>query len=74
MGNVRVDMNNAKTALIQNVWYVPDMKSNLMSVSQLIEKVFSVTMKENLLKLYDCKQKLIMKSEQGRNRTCKSKC
>jgi hypothetical protein len=42
MGNVRVILNNGKAALIQNVWYVPGMKSNLMSVGQLIEKGFSV--------------------------------
>ena len=71
MGNVRVILNNGKAALIQNVWYVPGMKSNLMSVGQLIEKGFSVTMKDNLLKLYDRNQKLIMESEQGRNRTFK---
>ena len=47
------------------------MKSNLMSVGQLIEKGFSVTMKDNLLKLYVCNQKLIMESEQGWNRTFK---
>ena len=57
--------------MIHNVWYVPDMKSNLMSVGQLVEKVFSITMKDNLRKLYDCNQKLIMESEQGRNKTFK---
>ena len=71
MGNVRVILNNGKAALIQNVWCVPGMKSNLMSVGQLIEKGFSVTMKDNLLKLYVRNQKLIMESEQGRNRTFK---
>lgn len=60
MRNVRVILNNGKSALIQNVWYVLDMKSNLMSVGQLIEKRFSVTMKDNLLKLYNCNQNLIM--------------
>ena len=47
------------------------MKSNLMSVEQLIDKCFSVTMKDNLLKLYDCNQKLIMESEHRRNGTFK---
>ena len=63
MENVKIILNNGKAAVIQNVWYVPDMKSNLMSVGQLVEKGFSVTMKDNLLKLYDCNQKLIMESE-----------
>lgn len=47
------------------------MKSILMSVGQLIEKGFSVIMKDNLLKLYDCTQKLVMESELGKNRTFK---
>ncbi|XP_050875303.1 uncharacterized protein LOC127078936 [Lathyrus oleraceus] len=68
MGNVRVVLNNGKRTLIQNMWYVLGMKSNLMIVCQLVEKGFSVTMKDNILNLYDCNQKLIMKSEQGRNR------
>ena len=69
--NVRVILNNGKSVLIMNVWYVSGMKSHLMSVGQLIEKGFSVTMKGNLLKLYDCNQNLIIESEQGRDRTLK---
>lgn len=71
MGNVRVKLHNGKGALIKDVWYVPGMKSNLTSVGHLIEKGFSETTKDNLLKLYDCNQKLIMQSELGRNRTFK---
>ncbi|XP_050908662.1 uncharacterized protein LOC127122358 [Lathyrus oleraceus] len=71
MRNVRVIMSNCKFALIHNVWHVPNMKRNLMSVGQLIEKGFLVTMKDNLLKMYDCNHKLIMESEQGRSRTFK---
>lgn len=64
-------LNNGKNVLIKDVWYIPGMNINLMSVGQLIEKGFSVTMKGNLLKLYDCNQKLIMHHELGRNRTFK---
>ena len=71
MGNVRVRVKNGRNILIKDVWYVPGIKSNLMSVGQLIEKGFSVVMKDNLLTLYDSNQKLIMKSEQGSNRTFK---
>ncbi|XP_050876061.1 uncharacterized protein LOC127079729 [Lathyrus oleraceus] len=53
MGNLKVRVKHGKTVLIKDVWYVPSMKSNLMSVRQLIEKGFSITMKDNLLKLYD---------------------
>ena len=71
MGNVRVKVKNEKNILIKDVWYVPRIKSNLMSVGQLIDKGFSVVMKDNFLTLYDSNQKLIMKSEQGSNRTFK---
>ena len=56
-------MKNGKTILIKDVWYVPGMKGNLMSVGQLIEKGFLITMKNNILKLYDSDQKLIMQYE-----------
>lgn len=57
--------------LIKDFFYVPAMKSNLMIVGQLIEKGFLVTMKNNLLKLYDYNQKLIMQYEQRSNITFK---
>ncbi|XP_050896012.1 uncharacterized protein LOC127102710 [Lathyrus oleraceus] len=38
--NVRLVMNNGKTTLIQNLWYVPGRKNNMMSVGQLIENGF----------------------------------
>ena len=49
MGNVRFRVKNGKNILIKDVWYVPGIKINLMSVGQLIEKGFSVVMKDNLL-------------------------
>lgn len=45
------------------------MNSNLMSVGQLVEKGFSITIKDNLLKLYECNQRLIIQYELGRNKT-----
>ena len=71
MENVKVRVKNGKTVLIKDVWRAPDMKSNLMSVCQLIEKGFSVNMKDNLLKLYDSYQKMVMHYEQGSNKTFK---
>src|ERR1043165_5195550 len=48
MENVKVKVKNGKNVLIKDVWYVPGIKSNLMSVGQLIEKGFLVVMKNNL--------------------------
>ncbi|XP_050876565.1 uncharacterized protein LOC127080280 [Lathyrus oleraceus] len=71
MSNVRIKLSNSQTVLINDVWYVPGMNSNLMSVGHLIEKGFSVTIKDNLLELYDNNQKLIMQYELGRSSTFK---
>lgn len=71
MGNVQVKLKNGKAKLINNVLYVLGMNNNCINVGKLLEKYFSVIMKDNLLKLYDCNQKLIMQSELGRNMTFK---
>lgn len=71
MGNVRVKFNNDKTILIKDVWYAPGMNNNLVNLGHLIEKGFLVTMKDNLLKLYNCNQKLIIDSKLRRNITLK---
>lgn len=53
------------------MWCVPGMNRNLMSVCQVIEKEFPITIKDNILKLYDCTHKLIIQSKLGRNKTFK---
>ncbi|XP_050875953.1 uncharacterized protein LOC127079616 [Lathyrus oleraceus] len=62
MENVKVKVKNDKTIMIKDVLYISSMKSNLMSVGQLIQKGLLVTIKDNLLKLYDSDQKLNMQS------------
>lgn len=53
------------------MWYVPSMKRNLMSVDQLLEKGYSVTIEDNLLKLYNYEKKLIMQYVLEKNKTFK---
>jgi hypothetical protein len=48
------------------------MKCNLMSVGQLIEKGYSVTMEDETLKLYNPLKKLILQSKLTKNRTFKT--
>jgi len=47
--------------VIENVLYVPGMKCDLLSVGQLVEKGFSVSMKDDFLKVYDSKTKAATK-------------
>ena len=41
--------------LIQDVYYVPDLKTNILSMGQLIEKGYSIFLKDRLLHLKDKK-------------------
>lgn len=69
--NVKVKLKNGNTVLIKDVQYVPGMESSLMRVGQLHENEFSITMKDDFLKLYDCNHKLIRQSKIGSNMTFK---
>lgn len=51
--NIVIQISNWAKAMINNVLYVPGMKCNLLSVEQLVEKGFSVVMKDEVLELFD---------------------
>ncbi|MCI46687.1 retrovirus-related pol polyprotein from transposon TNT 1-94, partial [Trifolium medium] len=50
MGNVVIQRNSGKKAVIEKVLYVPGMKCNFMSVGQLLEKGFKVVLEDETLK------------------------
>ncbi|GAU40816.1 hypothetical protein TSUD_398000 [Trifolium subterraneum] len=72
MGNVVIQRSNGKKADIEKVLYVPGMKCNLMSVGQLLEKGFKAVFEGETLKLFDSRQRLILKTAQSQNRTFKT--
>ncbi|GAU27372.1 hypothetical protein TSUD_55260 [Trifolium subterraneum] len=72
MRNVVIQRSNGKKAVIEKVLYVPGMKCNLMSVGQLLEKCFKAVFEGETLKLFDSKQRLILKTAQSQNRTFKT--
>ena len=47
------------------------MKSNLQSLSQLLEKRFVMKMRDNVIKVYDRKKRLVLKTPHSRNITFK---
>lgn len=71
MGIVAIRRKDGHLALIQDVLYVPSMKCNLLSVGQLVEKGFSVLMKEGCLKMFDSNQKLMLRAPLSNNITFK---
>ncbi|XP_073224790.1 uncharacterized protein [Cicer arietinum] len=68
-GNMVIKRRNGKTLMIENVLYVPRMKSNLMSIGQLIQKGFQVIMKNDALEMYDGQKKMILKAPLSKNKT-----
>lgn len=69
IGNIVIKMRDGKTTLIENVLYVPDMKCNLLSIVQLVEKGFTVAMKQDATGMFDPEKKLILKAPLSKNRT-----
>ncbi|XP_020271909.1 cingulin-like [Asparagus officinalis] len=60
-----------KEGSIENVYYVPDLKSNILSMGQLLEKGYSVFMKDRMLHLKDKKDRLLAHVEMAKNRMFK---
>ncbi|XP_004510950.1 uncharacterized protein [Cicer arietinum] len=68
-GNMVIRRRNGKTMVIENVLYVPRMKSNLLSIGQLIQKGYQVIMKDDTLKMYDGEKNMILKAHLSKNIT-----
>jgi len=69
MRNIVTEGKNGKIAAIDDVLYVIGMQCNLLSVGQLIQKSYSGTMKDNVLKLFVKHQRLVLKTPLTKNIT-----
>ena len=56
---------------IQDVYYLPNLKTNILSMRQLTEKGYSIFLKDRLLHLKDKQRHLVARVEIGRNRMYK---
>jgi hypothetical protein len=56
---------------IQDVYYVPNLKTNILSLGQLTEKGYSILIKDRVLHLKDKQGRLVAQVEMGRNRMYK---
>lgn len=70
-GTISYLQKNGLKGLIENVYYVPDLKSNILSMGQLMEKGYSVFMKNRVLQLKDKKERVIARVEMAKNRMYK---
>ncbi|XP_017431714.1 uncharacterized protein LOC108339076 [Vigna angularis] len=71
VGKVLLTCKNGETAYMDEVLFVPSMKSNLLSLGQLLEKGYSMIMRDNSIEVFDKKHRLIIKAPIAKNRTFK---
>ena len=67
-GNILIYLKNGEHQFISNVYYVLNMKSNILSLGQLLEKGYDIRLKDNNLSIRDNASNLIAKVPMSRNR------
>ena len=67
-GKILIRLKNGGHQFISNVYFVPNMKNNILSLGQLLEKGYDIHLKENNLFLRDDKSNLIAKVPMTKNR------
>jgi hypothetical protein len=67
-GNIRLEINGA-VQVVTDVYYVPDLKNNLLSVGQLQERGLTLLIQNGTCKLYHPRRGLIMQTKMTANRS-----
>ena len=67
-GTILISSRNGSHRLIHDVYYVPKLKSNILSLGQILEKGYEVNMKNRCLWLRDQSENLIAKVYMSKNR------
>jgi hypothetical protein len=62
VGVVAIKGKNGKQSLIIDVLYIPDMKCNLLSIGQLLDRDYKITIEEKMLRIMDSHKRLIVTS------------
>jgi hypothetical protein len=66
-GNVKLQLNGM-IQVITGVYYIPELKNNLLSISQLQQKQITVVFKEDCCKVYHNERGLLMASQMETNK------
>jgi len=69
IGRVVLRDSGGREVVIDGVLYVPGLKTNLLSLGQLLLKGFMMEMKENGLNVYDQSKRLVVHADLSENRT-----
>src|SRR3954467_2755777 len=71
IGDVLIMRKDGKMSVISNVLYIPGMKSNLLSIAQLVEKNYKVSIEDKMMRVVEASRRLILKAPMSQNRTIK---
>ncbi|XP_062170988.1 uncharacterized protein LOC133876757 [Alnus glutinosa] len=67
-GKIKICQNDGKKGYISNVYYVPNMKSNILSIGQLLEKGYTIHMENYSLILRDTRGGIVAHVPMANNR------
>ncbi|GJW96594.1 zinc finger, CCHC-type containing protein [Tanacetum coccineum] len=71
-GSIIIECDDEKQRIISHVYYIPDLKSNLLSLGQFTEIGCKVVMEDDELRLYDMDNQIFMKITRQKNRLYKA--
>ncbi|XP_004517109.1 uncharacterized protein [Cicer arietinum] len=71
IGKLLIQRRDGKQSFICDVLYMPNMKNNLLSLGQMLEKGYSMKMEQGEMRLFDDSRRLILKAPLSKNRTFK---
>nr|GEX89011.1 zinc finger, CCHC-type [Tanacetum cinerariifolium] len=66
-GSILLGCKNNEQKIVSDIYYIPNLKSNILSLGQLTEIGCKIIMDGNKLTLYDKNKKLLIKVERSKN-------
>jgi len=70
-GSILLECNNGEQRLVTEVYYIPTLQSNILSLGQVTENGCKVIMENDYLWIYDAFSNLLMKVPRAKNRLYK---
>nr|GEY35884.1 ribonuclease H-like domain, reverse transcriptase, RNA-dependent DNA polymerase [Tanacetum cinerariifolium] len=71
-GSILIECDDEKQRIISHIYYIPSLKSNLLSLGQFTKISCKVVMEDDELRLYDMDNKIFIKVTRQRNRLHKA--
>ncbi|KAJ0532326.1 putative RNA-directed DNA polymerase [Helianthus annuus] len=72
-GSILFEGKTGEQKLLTDIYYIPDLQSNVMSLGQVTEFGCEIRMKDNFLTMFDSGGKLLMRVARSKNRLYKVK-